>query len=583
MPPCAVGATRGDAEVVEPPASAGGGIGAALAWPLGILVLVIGAWLRWTTWHTIPGFFGPGDPAIYFGMGRGILRGGTPVQDFLHHYLTLPPQVLHLEDYYEPAFGYLVAAGMAIGGGSPQAAAGVALAAGVLAIVAVARIARPHGPAAAVVAAAIVALEPWSIYYSGVLMKETVVALATLGVLAIVARLVGGPAPGRSATRDGMLVACACFAAGLLQYESFPLLAFACFVTLLLHDRRLLVPWLGTTVLLVGALALVTGWRFGVPISAKVLYFMGVDPVDPFPVQAIAPHAQRSLLPLGYITTSILQNGYPLLLLLGLRGLFLAGANAIPRTFIVAFVPAYLWLHGVPQDLWNRDFIVLTALLAAPAAAALTAKESWTRPAALGGAAWGAMGFLLLGPPVVALLAAKVPAFSSLESRIQIASLIPLASLVALVFGWLIAWSRAGAWSWVTSLALGLALTVQFAISLPWAAIPLNPQFRDFEIERARRQRVSEWMRTQVPRAPVLAERAEEVAAYSGFPSLIMPQVFRRPAFRALVERYEVRYILAPQGLLPDSALTFVPVELLGEREGYKLWTITAPDTTVTR
>jgi hypothetical protein len=559
-----------------------GGSKAALAWVLGAVVFLVGTWLRWRTLRSIPGFFGPGDPAIYFGMGRGILREGTPVQDFLHHYLTLPAEIAHFEDYYEPAFGYLVAAAMAIAGGTPQAAAGLSFVAGVVGIAVAGRIALAWGRAAAVIAAAIVALEPWSIYYSGILMKETVVALATLGVMVAVARLAREPGVG-TPLEDGALVAVAAFAAGLLQFESIPLLGVACFVTLLLHRRRSVLPYLGTMLLLVGALACVTWWGLGIPISAKVLYVLGADPNDPFRAASAAAHARPSMLPLDYIVRSTLEYGYPLIFVLGLCGMLLPGANALQRTWIVTFVLAHLWLHGIPRDLWSRDFIVLTALLAAPAAGALGAWRNWAVRPAAGGLAGGTAAFLWLTPPLSASLSSRFAEFARLPASLRLAAMLVVFGLFGAGLGWVLARTRLAALSLATSLLLSLSLLGQFWLALPYPSIPLNPQFPDFEIERARRQRACEWMRSQVPRAPVVAERAEEVAWYSGFPAAAIPLVFRRDSFRALVERYRVRYVLAPEGLVPDSILAAIPVRRVGESEGHTLWMIADDDTTVRR
>ena len=559
----------------------------ALWWLLGAIVVAAGAWLRWGTLRSIPSFFGPGDPAIYFGMGRGVLREGLPVQDFIHHYLTLPPEIRHLEDYYEPVFGYLVAAAMALEGATPQAAAGVSFVAGVLVMPLAGLLARPRGLAAAVVAMAVVALEPWSIYYSAVLMKEAMIALTTLGALHATVRLSHGPAPDevdRSAVRDGALVAGIAFAAGLLQYESLPILGLACGAALLRHRRQALLPYACALGLLVAAFALLTWWGLGVPVSAKLRFVAGFDPGDPSGTGAAAALLHRStLFPLGYILQSTLTGWYPLLLLVGLRGLALPDASATARTWIVTYLALHLWLHGIPHDLWSRDFIVLTALLAAPAAAALVAWRAWAASPTVAGLAWGANAFLWLTPSALSLLAARVPGFERLTFGLRIACMLPVAILLALLFRRLHTGARARPFALATSLALGASLAGQFWLALPYPAIPLNPQYPNFEIERARRQRVSEWMRAQVPRGPVVAEHAEEVASYSGFPAAIMPEVFQRRSFAMLIGRYRVRYVLAREGLVPDSVMASVPFRRVGSREGYALYAAASADTIESR
>src|SRR5262249_41043287 len=88
-----------------------------------IVLLAVAGWMRAQVIAHIPSFFGPGDPAIYFQMGRAILRHGVPRVDFMHHFLTLPPRIAHIEDYYEPAFGYLVAVAMLLRGQTPAGGA----------------------------------------------------------------------------------------------------------------------------------------------------------------------------------------------------------------------------------------------------------------------------------------------------------------------------------------------------------------------------------------------------------------------------------------------------------------------------
>jgi hypothetical protein len=63
-----------------------------------------------------PHFFGPEDPAIYFQMRCDVLHDGIIVQDFIHHCLSHPSHLEHIEDYYEPAFGILVSGARRLGG-----------------------------------------------------------------------------------------------------------------------------------------------------------------------------------------------------------------------------------------------------------------------------------------------------------------------------------------------------------------------------------------------------------------------------------------------------------------------------------
>src|SRR5262245_28300582 len=94
-------------------------------------VLLLAAGLRVAAFLTLPGFFGPGDPAIYFAMARGCAREGAPWIGFVWHFLTWPDAIRHIEDYYEPGFAYLLAPPLLIGGGSVTAARCLSLLCGI--------------------------------------------------------------------------------------------------------------------------------------------------------------------------------------------------------------------------------------------------------------------------------------------------------------------------------------------------------------------------------------------------------------------------------------------------------------------
>ena len=536
-----------------------------LHWALLAILLLASAALRESVVRAIPSFFGAGDPAIYYGMGRGVLREGIPRQDFIHHYLSRPRVIAHVEDYYEPLFAYPVALAMALGGGTPSAAARSSVVFGVLGVALVWALARRHGPGVALAAAAIVAFEPWSIYYGGVLMKEALVSVLALGFLWLAQREIAREAP---AWRTGLRLALATVAAGLFQYELIPILAATVTVALIVHRRGALLAYAAFVALLAGALLAVTWATMGVPLSAKFLYFLGRLPGDPEP-QAVARGMNlsiRSLLPLEYIGRNVLLSWYPLVLFLGLAGLFMRAVTPLERTLMLAFLGSHLYLHAVPVDLWHRDFIVLTFVLARPAALALLGgwrEGRWRAPAA-----WAALFFLWAAPILVGILAGARG--FGLWPRVAIGLAL---AMLALALGIAVARTRGGAWlARATPALLAVALAAGFWVQLPLPAIWANAQSPGFEIERARRERVSHWMRDTVARAPVLALHPEEVAHYSGFPAVVMPDAFRPGSVARLAARYGVRYLLVEPGAMPDSVVGTLPVRLLGEREGCRLY-----------
>ena len=69
-----------------------------------LVLLIAGAIVtRARVVEEIPNLLGPGDPGIYFQMGRGVLHHGVPRVDFIHHFLVPRAAIAHIEDYYEPA------------------------------------------------------------------------------------------------------------------------------------------------------------------------------------------------------------------------------------------------------------------------------------------------------------------------------------------------------------------------------------------------------------------------------------------------------------------------------------------------
>jgi hypothetical protein len=83
-------------------------------------------------------------------------------------------------------------------------------------------------------------------------------------------------------------------------------------------------------------------------------------------------------------------------------------------------------------------------------------------------------------------------------------------------------------------------------------------------------------MRETVPRGPVLALHPEEVAYYSGFPAVVMPDTFHPGSVARVAARYGLRYLLVEPGTMPDSVVRTLPTQLLGEREGCRLYALEA-------
>ncbi|HKQ56816.1 MAG TPA: glycosyltransferase family 39 protein, partial [Candidatus Eisenbacteria bacterium] len=158
-------------------------------------LLLVALLLRLGVVAAIPHFFGSGDPSVYYASAKGCLAHGVPRIEFVWHFLTAPPQVAHVEDYCEPGFAYLLAIPTGLFGGGVRGAMMLSVICGTLTVWCVFRYARRFGVPCALLAAALVALEPWSIYYGGLIMKEAAVALVVVLFMAAARRQLAAAQP----------------------------------------------------------------------------------------------------------------------------------------------------------------------------------------------------------------------------------------------------------------------------------------------------------------------------------------------------------------------------------------------------
>jgi hypothetical protein len=274
-------------------------------------------------------------------------------------------------------------------------------------------------------------------------------------------------------------------------------------------------------------------------------------------------------LPLGYVFNAVLGAWYPLLGVLAVIGAARPDVAKPERTTWLAFALAHLWLHGIPKDLWNRDFIPLTAVLATPAALALARRDTWQAsrwPLAILGAG---LGFVYAAPVLIVRIAPHAPWIRSggLPVRIALGVLIALAMAALLA---VLARRRVAAIvvPWLAALAL-----VWSAWSLlPWTAIHLDPQFPNYEIERARRERVCTWLRATLPPGPVIGREPAEIELYSGMPALATPYPPLSPTLEHIARRWNARWLVVEPGEVPDSALARMPIRYVGEHEGTRVF-----------
>ncbi len=533
-----------------------------------LLVLLAALALRLGVVAAIPNFFASADPSYYYAAARGCLRHGVPRIDFIWHFATSPPEIAHLEDYCEPAFAYLLAVPMALLGGGVVAAKMLSVACGTLAAFLAYLFGRRFGHAAAILAAAAVAFEPWSIYYGGLIMKEAAVSVVVLLFFAAARRLLAlEQATRRLAIGFGLLTV----ATSLVQYELLPILATATTVALWIHQRRLLWPYLAGTTAAGLVLLAITWGGMGVPISAKLYFFTGRDFWDALPAATSPdPAGLASRFLPAKIALSGIMGWYPVLLVLALLGSRDARVPRTESTLLAAFGLSYLYFHAVPGDLWPRFLIPATAVFATYAALGIAAPQGWLMRAWSPAVTGALLAFALVAPRAYALAAHFVPGATAAlhwgaAAIIAGAVGLPFVALHAVRDRLPLAHMR----PFLPPL-LALALALNYHASLPWPAIYGNPQMPGYELVRAQRERVCRRIQGILAGAPVMATAPGEVSLYAGAPSVLLTD--NPAAILAIQARYQISYLLARNGILRPGVLEQVPVESLLKIEDYTLY-----------
>ena len=549
-------------------------------------VIGVGAVLRVLLLAALPRFFGPGDPATYYAMATGVLRHGAPRVDFVWNYTTLPAAISHIESYYEFAYAYLLAGLMAVFGSHALVGCVLSCVCGVTASFLTYWFARRFGPRVALVAAAIVALEPWSIYYSGVLMKETFVSVVALLAIEGMRRVILAEA---RPVRAGLRAAAIVLGASLFQYEMLPVLALATALALFLLRRDALPSYLAATIAVTGAVVLLTLGTIGVPISGKFGFFIGQrlwTTEAHGPSSYASPLGLARFLPVPYVLGALLIKWYVPVIALAWLGSRARQVQRIDLVLPVTFACSYLYFHGVPHDLWERDFIPLLPILAPLAALGVCRAWLWTIPlgdrwrgwegVARGAFATGIIGGALIGVMITYALHIKgvFPArwlpWTSLTIITGVAVVI-IAVLRRMSFIFRMRIVRRV----IPAVAMGVILA-GYSQSLPWAWIYANPQYPGYEQQRAAREQGCTLLNDVEAGAPVMAELPAEVELYSGHPAVLLPITHDVPTILALRERYGVRYLLAADSELAQTLPQRLSLRAVSRQWGYSLYAFPA-------
>lgn len=567
-----------------------------------LLVLGTGAVLRVLALGALPDFFAPGEPATYFAMAQGVLHGGIPRVGFIWNFASAPAAISHVEDYANPAFAYLLAAVMAAFGDGAFVARTFATACGVLAPVLTYVFTRRLGAGVAIVAAAIVALDPWAIYYSGVLMEETLVAVVLLVAVEALRRVLQA---GGSARGTGLAAAAIVGAAGAFQCELLPILACAAALTVLAARRDALPAFLVALAIVVASAVGVTWLGLGVPLSGKLWAFLGRSlwtPETGARAARVSSSGPARFLPFVYIARALLLKWYvciPVLAWIGSRSNRLARVDvALPLSLMGSF----LYFHGVPHDLWERDFIPLVPILAPFVALAVCKPVRWATPIGRGlsgpsrrdpgleagdapdapessrragwralprgpfalgliaGAAlgtWVAIALIIVGRLPVRSMPWPVIGCSAAASLLLTALLLPLSTFLDRPFV-----RRA-----LPVLGLGIVFA-SFSQSLPWPSIMSNPEFPAFEARRVACEHACGVLGRSVPAAAVMTSAPAEVHLYSGFPAVLLPITHNPGAILEVRRRYGVRYLFTLEKELDRSTIANLALQAVVRFQG---------------
>jgi hypothetical protein len=515
-------------------------------------------------------------------MAKGVLQSGTPRIDFVWNYTSLPAAISHLESYHEPAYAYLLAAFMALFGSTAAVGCAVSLVFGVLAPLLTYAFARRHGPGAAVVAAALVALEPWSIYYSGVLMKETLVSVLVLLAIEGLRRRVQVQG---SSLAVGLGTAAVVLAAASFEYELLPVLAITAVVALAITRRDALPVFLVATVAVTLAGLAATHLWLGAPLSGKLEFFVGRrlwTTAAHGPSTHVSFVGPLRFMPFGYIAASLLMRWYVPVLVLAWVGSRGKGLERLDLVLPATFVACYLYIHGVPHDLWERDFVPLLPVLAPFAAKAICRGRLWA--VALGRGhrrvadlARGCVAVALIAGTMVGvglvyelhregvLRARWLPWTALIGAAVMVAAFVALLSRLSFVF-------RVPAVQRVLPVLAFGAVLAAYSQVLPWRDIYRNAQFPGFADELSARQQACTLLRDIDPQAPVMASLPAETHLTSGHPTVLLPIPHDPRTIEAIGRRYGVRYLLIGEMDLEPRLREALELEPVASRAGYMLY-----------
>ena len=446
------------------------------------LITGLGLILRIGVIVAMPDFYGPGDPSLYYSMATSIVEGHGVEVGFLRHYWTWPEAVVHQEDFYEPLYAALLACFLIVIGKNVISVKLIALIVGTISIPLTGLVARRLSNwKAGLWAAAMVSLHPYSIYYSGLIMKEILVGFLLLLLWDWASRVFEED---QVRVLKALGVGAAAGLIGVLQYESMPILVVGLFGVLLIYRRKESLPVLGGMLLLWLPLLVVTWLTLKVPISAKFSYFLGLDENLPEKAKGFTVMTLFRLIPPYHTPADIAKNlEVSFILLAGWQ--FWRTRNTIRAKLFFGLFVAYLYFHSVPDNLWTRDFLTVTPRLAVFSGIALDA--------------------------LLIRIAASKPSLTAKR----------------------------------TAPAVLLLLIGVFHLYTGYGEVYRNPEFPGYEFTRMRRESVCRELAGMPEGVQFMTDEfVEEIWLYTGHPVVRIPDPYEYELMKDIIQRYRISHFL---------------------------------------
>jgi len=338
------------------------------------LFVVVALVLRWTVLSQTRFNWPSGeDLFIYFDMIQSILEQRGAKIDFIYHFLTPPPQISHLEDYYEPLYAYF--ASICLWGSKVTYFDSLCLPllSSLWQVLCIYWLTHrlTQSRSAARIAATWVCIHPLLIERSLYLMKESFVGALYLSLILLMSYQQEKPSP-----RHTLGLACLSVLIGLVQYESQIVLGLSfCLYFIAKKQFQALGLFLGVFSLGLGIYWFWFYTQTGLILASKMQFFTGsytgasFNQAKSVDLNTFILKIQRSGLYIVRRSLTFLRISFLILAVFGLKSHW-------PKAhtfFGLILITVYVAVHGIAVDLLLQDYLVLILLLTPYAAAAIVA------------------------------------------------------------------------------------------------------------------------------------------------------------------------------------------------------------------